>query len=419
MRPGRLAGPAASIAVRAAGALCQLATGVLLTRVAGLEEAGVFFVYFAAVQIASVFAVGGYEQVLVSRVSAHHRAGRAMEAAAVHAHVARASGRIGFGVTAALALLGAVAARFHEGITPTLVGCVAASTFALGRTKIQAAWLRGIRRTNLSQWLNPLLPALGLLVLMLASGLRSAQAIAVASTASFAIAALVGAHLVPRGRAGPVPDSFRAGPWENPQLFVAELCTLCFVWLPTLALPALSTRGVVASAAFSIASRATRPLQLVRGAVAHWAGPRVGGVSGVIEEPERVAVFARNVAALNSIACLVLAVPLVVFAAPIVSIGFGVDSPDAAGALRVLAVMPLLNSLSGPTDLLLAMTGRSAKLAIAAGASLCVLATALALFHDTATMAAWVVLGASLCRDAISLGFVRRELGFWVYPRIG
>lgn len=404
-----------ALAITALAQALALALQVLLARLLGPAEFGAYSFAIAALGICLIFAKGGLDTALVRLVAASRAAGDAVRLGAVVRFATRVAPALG-AILGALGL--AAAAGAWQPPVPFAVLAVTAVLLPVAaRSEMNAAALRGLRRIGTALAgdgiLRPLATILALPFLWVAG---SHWATAAGALTAYALGTCLSALLttavlrreVPAPRASlPSPDSvamLRMGA----SLMVANGSLAAMYSVDALLLAVL--RSPTEAGVLTVASRVAMFVLFVMNAAQLAAAPRLAAVSG---DAVRMRSVVRTLNRLSVAAGLAVGGVLFAAAGPVLAL-FGPGFEAAATPLRILVAGQLLNVLTGPTGVLLSMTGRErAYAALLAGGLALQVGLLLALAPTLgATGAALAGVAGSAAWNLVAAGLLRRGLGF-------
>ena len=355
-----------ALAARGAEVVGKFGLYVLAARQMGAYESGLFFLCLTWVNLLSTAARLGLERALSLHVAA--------ELAVGNGPAARRVVIVGLGWTA---LAGGVAcgvtllvARpvslllFHQPdlLVPLRIAALIllpqSLAFALGYTLIGLG--RGVAGQMVQSGVPPLLSLGALLV-----GLRHVDSVLLAYALSYASCCCLGiGFLVRDWRGAMVPRTPALLPATEPlprlrtsarQFLVVELVQSALLSLPVLVLGMFADAEAVS--AFSVAFRITSMINTILISLAMIGAPAFARHHRLREYPELRQVE-RQTRMIAMAVCLPLIAIMLVFPRPLLSL-LGGYFASAAGALVILALGQIVNTLLPTQDMMLAMTGHS------------------------------------------------------------
>lgn len=388
---------------------------VILARALGPVEFGAFSFAIAFLGICLIFAKCGLDTALVRLVAACQaaqdtdRLGAAVRFASRFAPIA--GGLVGI-VAGTLLIAGG-----KSSVPPAVIGLAAAIVPIAARSELNAAALRGFRRLGLALagdgLVRPVV-ALGALAVfwamapgwLTAAGALTAFGIGTCVSALFSSIALRGhlpAGTTPASRAA-VQDWLRLGA----SLMLANGSLVAMYAVDSLLLGLL--RSPAEAGFFSVAARIALFVLFVMNAVQLAAAPRVAAARG---DRLRTRSIVRRVNLLSVLAGVFVAAVFLAAAEVLLAL-FGAEFVAAAPALRILVLAQLINVLTGPTGVLLSMTGQERTYAIllACGLGLQVLMSLWLIPRFGLTGAAVAGLTAHAAWNLAAAVALRRSLGF-------
>lgn len=192
-------------------------------------------------------------------------------------------------------------------------------------------------------------------------------------------------------------------------LMLANAFLILLYTVDTILIGAL--RGTTEAGMYSVASRIALLVLFVMNALQAIGGPLISESYSAGERQEL-----RRVIRLLNLCSVIAALPVVAVLAlwPDKLLGlFGDEFSTAADVLRILALMQLLNVLTGPVGLLMSMTGRQRTLAILLGGAFLVhVALCVVLVPQSGAMgAAWAAFIAHGLWNLAGVFIVRAALG--------
>jgi O-antigen/teichoic acid export membrane protein len=388
---------------------------VLLARFLGPAEFGAYSFAIAALGIALILAKGGLDTALVRLVAASCAAGDAVRLGAVVRFATRVAPALG----AVLGALGVAAAA--GACQPPVPFAVLAVTAALlpvaARSEINAAALRGLRRIGTALAgdgiLRPLATILALPFLWAAgspwaTAAGALTAYALGTCLSVLLTTAVLRREVPSPRASLASSDSIAMLRMGGSLMVANGSLAAMYSVDALLLAVL--RSPTEAGILTVASRVAMFVLFVMNAAQLAAAPRLAAVSGDIARMRSVV---RTLNRLSVTAGLAVAGLLFASAGPVLAL-FGPGFEVAVVPLRILIVGQVLNVLTGPTGVLLSMTGRENALAVLLAGGLAAQVALLIALAPTlgATGAALAGTAGGAVWNLAAAFLLRRGLGF-------
>ena len=404
------------------GLFLRLATAVLFARVLGPSALGLYVLAIALANGAAVVATLGLDRGLVHFI-AHHR-GR-QEPAAAAGVFAFSSVLTAVTATATGALLFVGGPRLAlwlphpELASAARVGALSVPFVVLGQ--LARAGLTGLQDVRLPVVLEqvavPVTTALVFVVVHLRRPTDVAAPVAAAAVAQVGVGAVSWVALRAR-----VAHEEAAIPWQ-PRYWLRFSFPL---WLERGLLFVVASAGYAFLArfgdpdsvgTFGAAVRVAGVVGMPLLAVSTIFGPTISNLAARGEWQVLQALYARltwMLAGIGGVLGLVLAA-----SSPWVLAGFGPRFATASAALVILAAAQVVNSATGPSGLVLIMTGRTGvRLATAGiGAGLTVGLSWLAVPRWGAAGAAGAIALSSSILNAVQVHQVRRLVGLWAYDR--
>jgi len=363
-----LRGAAAVLGISSIAQLLSLGLQILFARLLGPPEFGVFSFVLASLSLCLILAKLGLDTSLIRLVAeftAQGDAGRVLGLV----RFARVTGSV-------LAILVAVvvvvtAAKTSAAESPSLLHALVVGGFLLPfavASELTAATLRGLRRVAIALvgdgWVRPCVAGTGILVVaaLWPDSLTGSSAVFVylaGTVASLVVMSVVLQHALPKGTAKVDIKDIERYLRVSVPLMIASGLLLAMYSLDTVMLGVLV--DTTAAGYYSVASRIATVLLFVKQAAqtvaspmlaAAWASGKLVSLRGVV----------RTLNGLSILAAVPGSILLLVAAEPILAL-FGSEFREAAPALRILVLAQLLNVLTGPTGIVLSMTGHGQSLA--------------------------------------------------------
>ena len=417
---GDLLGNAAtSVGLRLLAVLLGFVFTVLLARVLGAEEAGVYLLAFNIVSVLAISARLGLDDVVVRSVAADRADGNW----AAVLGVVQTGTRVTLATSAGLSLVVLLTAdwwasralRMPELSTPLRILTLAIVPLALA--DLWGYALRGLARIRASQWVlfvNPRL--LNLVGLMVIGGAWGSAGLAWVVCVSAAIGVGVAARLVwqsaRRMAVRPLPIDARRLLAPGVTLFATLLCVMMTERTGLLVLGAIG--GSADAGIFGTCLRTAGLLSLALHATEVAVAPRFAALSrgGHLVELRQLARMATRLIAWATVPPVIA---VVIFRESIMRI-FGDDFAAGGWALAILVAGQCFAAIAGPASSILVMSGRERlRLAITGGTTLLCVALNLVLIPAAgltgaalATTLAWGAHG------ALTTIAVFRLQGFWI-----
>ena len=391
-----------------------LAMQVILARVLGPAEFGAFSFAIAFLGICLIFAKCGLDTALVRLVAACQAAQDTVRLYGAVRFASRFAPLAGsfVGIVAGSMLI----AAGKSSVPPAVVGLAAAIVPVAARSELNAAALRGFRRLGLALsgdgLVRPVV-ALGTLAVfwtiapawLTAAGALTAFGIGTCVSALFSSVILrrhVPAGLAPASRAD-IQGWLRLGA----SLMVANGSLVAMYAIDSLLLGIL--RSPTEAGFFSVAARIALFVLFVMNAAQLAAAPRIAAAR---DDRLRTRSIVRRVNLLSLVAGVVVSSVFLLAAEPLLGL-FGSEFVAGAPALRILVLAQFINVLTGPTGVLLSMTGheRTYAVLLVSGLTLQVLMALWLIPRFGLTGAALAGLVAHAGWNLAAVALLRRSLG--------
>ena len=417
-----LRGTLLGFALRVLGLGLGLAFNVVLARALGVAGAGVYFLAFTFMTVASVLGRVGLDQTLMRHAAAQYHGDRRGQIGGLYRR-GIAVGLLGSAATALLLFLaapwlGGMVFRQPELVTPLRWMAVAVVPFAL--LNLHAELLKAVDRLVAATVVQAIgVPLLSLLLLAPAMAVRPGPAEAALIYALACGIVLLGALFLWR-RA--MPEPLQGGrPFETRQLLAASLplfwiaaMQLVLTWSDNLLLGLWADSATVGG--YHVAKRTALLISFFMLAVSSAVGPKFAALhaAGRHRELDQLAGRAAQLMALYAAPLLLV---FLAFPRPVLGL-FGPDFAAAALPLRLLASAQFLAMIAGPVGLLLIMSGHGAWLrnATMAAALLNLSLNALLIPPLGATGAALAGLGSAALLSGTVTALTWRRLGILAVP---
>ncbi|HUU29728.1 MAG TPA: flippase [archaeon] len=420
-------GAAGSFAVKSAGVLVLLASQVLLTRLLGAEQYGVYRYVISWITVLVVLAKLGLDSVLVRFVAAYNSAGdwRALRG------ILQRSNRlvILMSVGVSLALAGVVLALGEridmELRIAFLVGCLLLPVMSL--IALREASLQGLKRVVLAQLpsrvLSPLILALavGAAYLFIAGQFNGTSALW-CTLLAYVLSFGASSYWLGRSVSGPVKE---ARPLYHSRLWLTVGVGMLAVSGQFLIMNRIDIlmlglfAGKSEVGVYAVAARLAWMVTFMLEAVSAIGAPLISELFSKksMVDLQRLVHRMIGVSALFSAALF----GVLAFGGGFLLGIFGPEFTAGYVPLAILAAGQLFNSLTGPLGLLLTMTGHEKKLG-----ALLFLALALNIILNYLLIPGYGMLGAAVATTAVnvlwntaSVVLVYRLLGIWSLPGVG
>ncbi len=353
-----------ALAVTALAQALALALQLLLARSLGPAEFGAYSVAIAMLGIGLIFARCGLDTALVRQVAVCRSRGDQARLAAVVGLATRVAPLLGAAVGIAACTMTAI---LSPPVPVGLLVLVAVLLPVAARSEINAAALRGLRRIGLALAGDGCLrPVVAMAVVVWVATAAPHWLGTPVALAAYAIGTCLSALLTSVVLRRVVGRSPPAAAWaEGPamlrlgfSLMVANGALVAMYALDTPLLALL--RSPAEAGFFSVASRMALFVLFVMNAVQLAAAPRLAAAA---TDPVRLRAVVRGLNRMAATAGLAVAALLFAAAEPLLGL-FGPEFVAGAPSLRILAAAQALNVLTGPTGILLSMTGRERPYAL-------------------------------------------------------
>ena len=390
---------------------------VLFARLSGAEEYGIYSYTMAWLGVGLIIGKLGFDTALVrfsASYSSREKPGLAVGVWLVARRWSLASSIIAAPVLAAAAWFAARSGGVSL-VCALLVFVLLLPVAVVG--ELASAALRGFKRIGAAMLGDSILRPI---VAMVVFGLFAAfgQRTAGSTMAAYGIGTVVatGVTVMFLRRAHRVADAetpsrrlARAWVTSAMTLMLANAFLILLYTVDTILIGAL--RGTTEAGMYSVASRIALLVLFVMNALQAIGGPLISESYSAGERQEL-----RRVIRLLNLCSVIAALPVVAVLAlwPDKLLGlFGDEFSTAADVLRILALMQLLNVLTGPVGLLMSMTGRQRTLAILLGGAFLVhVALCVVLVPQSGAMgAAWAAFIAHGLWNLAGVFIVRAALG--------
>lgn len=411
-----LKGAATALPLRVLGAGIGFALNLLLARLLGADDVGIYYLALTVSTMASAVATLGLGNVLVRYTAAEAESGDYVALKAI----ARIGTRTSLACAVALTVLVATAAPW---ICEYILGkpeltrplqWMALTIVPQTQMRLHAQLLRGLKKIALSQMLrNVDVPFLTLVFIALLGGTYGATGAVWSFVTANLIAAVMAVWLWRRA-AGPVeagdsPLGLRELLRSGLPILQANLMNMGLTPLTTLLLGAMTNSASVAI--FAIAFRTSLLTRFAKMAVNAIAAPKFAALHRMADSAA-LSSTSRRSSLLVSVASLPMLLCFIVF--PHWTMGlFGPTFADGAMLLRVLAIGQTAAVISVSVPYLLIMSGNERKLRnnTLVSAAVCLALNLLLIPSYGATGAAIAVASAMIVRSLLGAFQVYRSLG--------
>lgn len=416
-----------SAVIRLSGAAAQLLLTLVIARVCGAHEAGIFFFGYSILMIMSTLVRLGSEYSGLRNVAAQ------LDAGDVRAVRRSVDSRLAVVVTTG-ALTAAILAcsapivagwTLGDGAEPALV-LLGLAVLPAALIYLLAEMMKGAQRAWVAlAFQNVAVPGLSVatvLALSLFASLDAWNIAAVLCVTNWLVAmgALVAWLVILRerfGEVGPVSvsrEEIRQVFNDSPSLLVVSMTTVVMQWMGATILAFLAPAAEVAG--YSVAMRISIAVSIIHSAASSVVGPQmsVAYAGGDLSRLRRVCHQTGILIAFISWPILLV---LFVFAGPSMAV-FGSGYAEFADVLRVLLVAQFVAALIGHSGMVLVMAGRyglARTNSVIAAMSLVTLSF-IAVPYGGALGAAVAMCAAVVVGHLTGLVMVRRSLEIWTIP---
>jgi O-antigen/teichoic acid export membrane protein len=355
-----LKGSALALTVKAAAVLAAFGMQIVVARALGASEAGLFFLAYTIILLASGFSRLGLEHTLVRFIAKDHVEAawgriKPTYATSIRWSLVAALGTAGL-LIAAAHFLGDVLS--HEPDFSIVVQLAALAIPFIGIFTLTAYALQGLQRVVSSVFLmNGLMPV-GMVILILTVRPHSAADVAAYLAVASFVASLIGwvwwRMALPRPRHPSLETvewaTLRASCWP---LWVGVMLAQAIAWSGQLMLGVWASTADVAL--FNAAQRSAATMVVLGASVNTILAPRLAAAySGEFDGPMRRLV--RSGTIMLALAAVVPALAMAWAAADILAL-FGPEFRDGALALQILSLGYFLHVAAGVQGFVLTMTG--------------------------------------------------------------
>ena len=355
------------LGITAIAQLLALGLQVLFARLLGPTEFGVYSFVFAGLGLCLILAKLGLDTTLV-RLVAEFIAGGDLGRLRGLVRIARATGPLlGILVGASVLLL---VTNTGEPETPSLYRALVVAVVLLPLavySELTAATLRGLRRVGVALAgdgiVRPCVAGAAILVLAARwpaalTGSSALLAYLAGTVASLTVTSVVLHRILPKVAATADFTDIRRYLRIATSLMLASGFLVAMYSLDTVMLGLLA--DTTTAGFYSVASRIAIFVLFVMNAAQTVAAPMLAAATAS-KGPSELRGVVRTLNALAILAAVPGSVLLLVAAEPIMGM-FGAEFREAAPALRILVLSQLLNVLTGPTGMVLSMTGQERSL---------------------------------------------------------
>ncbi|WP_169709454.1 oligosaccharide flippase family protein [Deferrisoma camini] len=355
-----VAGAAVTFTVKVLGAGLMFGFNVVVARLLGVEETGIFFLALTVLQVCGVLGRWGLDNAALKFVAANAELGEWGRVRGVYKKAVFLAGLLSFGIGLAV-FVGApllAEAVFQKPELTTAFRAAAVGVPAVALLWIHSEALKGLKRMLASQSLQSLiLPVGALLTIPLAARWWGAVG-AVVVYAAAAYAAVFGGYWLWRRHTAHVNGAVAAFSARElagtaKPLGAVAATSLVIQWLPLLVLGAVGTKAEVG--VFGAALRTATLTSLLLVAVNSMTAPKFAALwaKGDLQGLEKTAVKSALLVSLSAAPILSI---LAFFPEHVLGL-FGKDFALGAVALTILAAGQFVNAATGSVGYLLMMTG--------------------------------------------------------------
>lgn len=409
-----LRGAAIAFPLRFLGAGLTFALNIVLARILGAEQTGIYYLALTVTTLSATVATLGLGSVLLR----HTAASVARDDWGSVDQAARKGTQFAFLCSIGLTVLLASTAPFLSEVVlgkaelATPLRWMALAIIPQTQLVLHVQLLRGLKKIALSQFLRNIdLPVLTMVFLVALGGTYGVSG----AVWSYSLACFIAAALavlmwrrIPRP-ASPGPGDVRLWEMLSRGFPVLQSELLLINTVTILMLGAMSTPAAVAI--FAAATRTAKPMRFVLTAVNSIAGPKFAAMHG-LAEGKALGRTARGSALLMTIVASPMLLVLILFPGWIMGL-FGSEFAAGAGVLRVLAIAQFIAMITGSIGSLLIMSGNERLLRNNSAAAFVVaILLNLILIPEFGAMGAAIsVAGTIVFRNALGTLQVYRRLG--------
>jgi len=413
-----------SFGLNVANTAATTVLSIVLARVMGVTDYGIYAVVVAAVTLLGLPAVMGVDRLLIRDIAVYVQNGSFGLVRGLLQRAGQLTIVLSLAIAAAAALVAWLLAGAHVDATTVTfaVGAAALPFFAIGR--VAQGGLMGFHHVALGQLPELLLRPVLLLVLVGVAwfALDSAGTAALDAplviglqTVSVAVAALIGVGLLfartPTAVRSAAPE-FRTRTWLYGAIALALLSSTAVINSQT-GVVMLGLLGTPDDAGlYAIAQRGALLVAFPLAAVNVAIGPTAARLWAARDRGslQRLVTLSTRGVLLGS---LPIALAFILFGQQLLTLLFGSGFADADEALTILCLGQLANAATGSVAVLLVMTGHQvrATLAMAAGATSNIVIAALLIPSYGPTGAAVAAASSLLLSNLIMVAMTRRTIG--------
>jgi O-antigen/teichoic acid export membrane protein len=414
------------MALQTAGGVLSVVVSIVLARVLGVENYGVYAYALSLISLLEVLAQMGYPVLLVREVAKFAPQDNWSSLYAILRWASVLTLTLGLVLGAAGVLLGSVAGPVPGSRVLLLTLVFAMAVMILDtQTAIRSAVLRGLKHVAESlvptALVRPLVMLGGIGALYAVSGVRmdAARAMAIQLSAAAIVVILMAFVLRARkptkggiGRRPTSPGWNERIEWTKSGLLLMTSGLMIMINLNADILMLGWLRGPADVAVYQVATRAAQIMVLPLGAIALATQPELALFCGEGRH-DALQSLASKITWYSLSAAAPLGLLLTLFGGPLISVLFGAAFAAAAGPLAILAVARVVNAATGALGPYLAMGGGEKALAIAMGVE-----ATLNVALNGCFIPIWGARGAAFATGG-SMVVVNLVLAVWVYHRYG
>lgn len=394
-----------ALILKAVGAAANFLMALVITQQLGAEVATSFYVYSYFAIILSVVVRMGMDSVILRQVSMFGRG-------IVFSTLRRAFGVVVVCSTLCLAL-GVGFAQLVSWISTDDVFIVYSIALTWSLTQLLAAAFKGIGRNAVAAFFDAI-PVSCVVIMAVLLGLVPGESLVVLLVALQAIALVVAFWLMAQACKGVTQRRNRALIWSIDHMAVDAL-NLCMIWLPFFVVAAVADEVVASNLNIII-----KLVMVGNLFIAVFNGVTAKRVTRLLSASESKA--ALRAARCQTLYALLWVFPVtfaVLYAGYRFHLFAGIQHDELVMAMGFLLLAQLINIVTGPVEVILAMARQSRRLLLITMVSFGVSALALSVFvwFSSLVGAALSILAGVAAFNFISAKHVRHQLGGWVFPR--
>lgn len=364
-----LRGAVAVLGVMTIAQLLALSLQILFARLLGAAEFGVYSFVLAGLGLCLILAKVGLDTTLIRLVAEFAVRGDAGRLRGL-VRFARTTGPV-LGILVGLSVLILVTSA-GEPVDPALYRALVVGVWLLplaAYSELTGAALRGLRRVGVALAgdgiVRPCVAGAGILVLGSAwpdavTGSSALLVYLAGTVASLVVTSVILHRVLPK--VPPIADASDIRRYLRiaTSLMLASGFLVAMYSLDTVMLGVLA--DTTTAGFYGLASRVAIVVLFAINAAQNVAAPMLAGATAS-GQPSELRSVVRTLNGLSILAAVPCSILLLVAAEPIMGM-FGREFREAAPALRILVLSQLLNVFTGPTGLVLAMTGQDRSLAV-------------------------------------------------------